>query len=389
MNPVEGRIDIDLHPAPGEATRVDVESSRPLQACRVMIGKVPDEVLSLLPLMFNVCGVAQARATLAAIQRELGVTPRQGDEAARDLLVAVETAREHLLRIFLDWPRLFELDFDNRVLPRISHLNSDFAACLFRDGNGFALHSVIEPDQAGLAQQCDQLETILRESVFGMPCAEWLALRGITELESWLDHGDSVAARATAQIHRRGWSELAQTRCADLPELSAQELLARFSDESVDQFVALPQWDGQCYETTTLSRQRRHPLVLSLTDDLGSGLLVRWVARLVELATIPGRIAKLGQALVEDDQVDVEKPVDTVGIAQVEAARGRLVHRVSIDDGVVVDYRILAPTEWNFHPDGIVGEGLAQLTERESIDICARTVINAIDPCVGYRLRVH
>ncbi|MDJ0779473.1 MAG: nickel-dependent hydrogenase large subunit [Gammaproteobacteria bacterium] len=389
MNPVEGRIDIDLHPAPGEATRVDVESSRPLQACRVMIGKAPDEVLSLLPLMFNVCGVAQARATLAAIQRELGVTVRQGDEAARDLLVAVETAREHLLRIFLDWPRLFELDFDNRVLPRISHLNSDFAACLFRGGNGFALHSTSEPDQAGLAQQCDRLEAILQESVFGVPCDEWLALRGITELESWLDHDHSVAARATAQIHRRGWSELAQTSCADLPELSAQDLLARFSDESVDRFVALPQWDGQCYETTPLSRQRCHPLVLSLGDDLGSGLLVRWVARLVELATIPGRIANLGQALVEDDQVDVEMPVDTVGIAQVEAARGRLVHRVSIDDGVVADYRILAPTEWNFHPDGIIGEGLAQLTERKSIDVCARTVINAIDPCVGYHLRVH
>ncbi len=389
MNSLEGYIAVDLYPVAGQVTRVRVESSRPLQACRVMIGKTPDEVLSLLPLMFSVCGVAQARATLAAIQRELGIEVRKGDEAGRDLLVAVETAREHLLRIFLDWPRLFELDFDNRVLPRISRLNPDFAVCVFRNGSGFALHSETELDPAALSRQCDRLEAILNESVFGMPSSEWLALRGIGELESWLDHSDSVAARATAQIHRRGWSQLAQTRCADLPELPVQELLARFSEESVDRFVALPQWDGQCFETTALSRQRRHPLVLSLADELGSGLLVRWVARLVELATIPGRIAELGQALLEDDRDDLKTPVDSIGIAQVEAARGRLVHRVSIDDGVVVDYRILAPTEWNFHPDGIIGESLAQLTGDKSMEACARTVINAIDPCVGYRLGVH
>ncbi len=389
MNTIEGRIDIDLHPVPGAATGVEIASSRPLQACRIMIGKSPDQVLSLLPLMFNVCGVAQARATLAAIQRELGHRPRRGDEAARDLLLAVETAREHLLRVFLDWPRLFGLEFDNRVLPRIGRLNADFAACLFRGGNGFVLRSEFELDSDGLAHQRERLATVLSESVFGMPCEEWLALRGIDALESWLDRTDSVAARATAQIHRRGWGELAQTRCADLPELTETDLLARFDDDDVDRFIAFPQWAGQCFETTPLSRQRRHPLVLSLTDDLGSGLLVRWVARLAELATIPGRLAELGRSLIDDDQVTAAESTDATGIAQVEAARGRLVHHVRIDDGVIVDYRILAPTEWNFHPLGIIGESLAQLTERKSIEVCARTVINAIDPCVGYRLRVH
>jgi Ni,Fe-hydrogenase I large subunit len=79
-------------------------------------------------------------------------------------------------------------------------------------------------------------------------------------------------------------------------------------------------------------------------------------------------------------------------LAQVEAARGRLVHRVDIDDrGMIQRYQILAPTEWNFHPRGIVRKGLGNLQGRndEELDQLARIFINAVDPCVGYSLSIH
>lgn len=389
MNAVEGRIDIDLYPVRGEITRVELESSRPLRASRVMVGKTPAEVLSLLPLMFNVCGVAQARAALCAIQRELGQRPAAADEAARDLLVAVETAREHLLRVFLDWPRLFELEFDNRVLPQIGDLNSGFAASLFPDDSGFSLHSQLRADADGLTRRIAELDSLLAGSVFGMPAGEWLEISGLADLEAWLESCDSVAARATAQIQRRGWSAAAPTAGADLPEISDADLLDRFGGDDAERFIEFPEWGGRCYETTPLSRQRQQPLVAGLTRELGRGLLVRWIARLVELASVPARLVALRHALREaGEQLQPPAPAGA-GIAQVEAARGRLVHRVRIDGDRVADYRILAPTEWNFHPRGIIGESLAQLTDVASLESCARAVINAIDPCVGYRLRVH
>jgi coenzyme F420-reducing hydrogenase alpha subunit len=78
------------------------------------------------------------------------------------------------------------------------------------------------------------------------------------------------------------------------------------------------------------------------------------------------------------------------GIGTAEAARGRLVHGVEIEDGLVKRYRILAPTEWNFHPEGAVAQGLAHIAGlpdpyRERI---ARLFITAADPCVGYELRL-
>jgi len=75
-----------------------------------------------------------------------------------------------------------------------------------------------------------------------------------------------------------------------------------------------------------------------------------------------------------------------VGLAQVQAARGLLVHRLAVADGLVRDYRILAPTEWNFHPQGAAALGLAALPARDEATLRrqAGLFITALDPCVAY-----
>ena len=79
------------------------------------------------------------------------------------------------------------------------------------------------------------------------------------------------------------------------------------------------------------------------------------------------------------------------GMTQVEAARGRLVHRVEVAAGRVSNYRILAPTEWNFHPKGVLACSLLDLEvdNESSLKQSADLLINAIDPCVGYQLRIN
>jgi Ni,Fe-hydrogenase I large subunit len=74
------------------------------------------------------------------------------------------------------------------------------------------------------------------------------------------------------------------------------------------------------------------------------------------------------------------------GLGMVEAARGRLVHRASVSDNTIERYQILAPTEWNFHPRGVVAEGLMGLAcgYESSMREQASLFIGAVDPCVGY-----
>ena len=53
--------------------------------------------------------------------------------------------------------------------------------------------------------------------------------------------------------------------------------------------------------------------------------------------------------------------------------------------------RILAPTEWNFHPQGAIARALAGLdgSDDNALRRQAALLIEAVDPCVGYRLRVQ
>jgi Ni,Fe-hydrogenase I large subunit len=79
------------------------------------------------------------------------------------------------------------------------------------------------------------------------------------------------------------------------------------------------------------------------------------------------------------------------GFAALDSARGRLYHRVRLDwAGRIVDYAIVAPTEWNFHPDGPfvrllrgawIGSGPAARRRVEQLAF-------VFDPCIGVEAQV-
>ena len=143
-----------------------------------------------------------------------------------------------------------------------------------------------------------------------------------------------------------------------------------------------------------MSRHREAPLVAAILEKHGPGLLARVVARLVDLAKVPGDLRTLSNLLDEDEDLhpaETSPRSEGTGLAQIKAARGCLVHAARIGDGKVLTYRIVAPTEWNFHPRGAAARGLCRLEAKsdEALKMQASLLIDAIDPCVGYDLRVH
>ncbi|HIJ30976.1 MAG TPA: Ni,Fe-hydrogenase I large subunit, partial [Gammaproteobacteria bacterium] len=80
----------------------------------------------------------------------------------------------------------------------------------------------------------------------------------------------------------------------------------------------------------------------------------------------------------------------SVGIGLSTAARGQLLHRVAVENSQIIRYQILAPTEWNFHPQGVVTQALQQLEpDTATVKQQASLIIHAIDPCVGYDLTLN
>ncbi len=406
---IEGQLSIDLYPQSKNSARVKVTSTRQLQATKILIGKTPEQVLSIIPLLFNVCGVAQAHAALSSIEQNLNYETQPSLNIARNMLVLVENAKEHLFQLSVIWPKLFKLETDSTNLTYLSQIISEFKSALFQEGNAFSLESKLAGHCHYTDYMIDKLEQYLRDHVFSCTTEDWLKIKDNSSLKQWAKHCDTVAAHSVNIICKRGWEAQGLTDSNHLPKLDEQHLLNILDSDKADQFIAQPDWNGHCYETTSLTRQAEQPIIKSLLNNFNASLLTRWVARLVELARIPQKLREQLDLLVSTSQLlNTETAVSTnsknwptenssPGLAQVEAARGRLIHRVKIEQGIISDYRILAPTEWNFHPQGLAtkslyslaSSNLAHSNQKDELEQLAHLMINAIDPCVGYKLRIH
>lgn len=394
MKNIEGQLDINLYPQRKNGAHVELSSSRPLHAAKIFVGKTPQQVLSIIPLLFSICGIAQSRTALTAIEQNLKIGSAPELEIARDMLVLVENAKEHLFRLFVDWPKLFDLKTNNSNLPYLSQIITEFKSILFENGEAFSLDSELNSSLKNTNYLITKLDQYLQQHVFCQSTKDWLKIKNSKTLQLWAQQCDTVAANSINIIFQQDWASQGGAECAPLPLLDGADLLKQFNAADAEKFIALPQWQGHCCETTTLTRQFEQPLIQALYKEFQATLITRWVARLVELATIPQQLRNMLQQLIdaETTTANTENKNHVQGLAQIEAARGRLVHRVNIEQGVISNYQILAPTEWNFHPQGLVAKSLDSLVsnaENENLEKLAHLMINAIDPCVGYQLRIH
>jgi Ni,Fe-hydrogenase I large subunit len=149
-------------------------------------------------------------------------------------------------------------------------------------------------------------------------------------------------------------------------------------------YCAAPLWHGAPAETGALARMADHPMLAGWIARRGRGAGARLLARLIELAELPQRLrADPGQS--PDSRVVRAWPLgENAGMAGVETSRGLLLHVVRLQDGRIADYRIVAPTEWNFHPAGPLAQALRALEAGPGLESRARLVSQALDPCVAY-----
>jgi Ni,Fe-hydrogenase I large subunit len=79
------------------------------------------------------------------------------------------------------------------------------------------------------------------------------------------------------------------------------------------------------------------------------------------------------------------------GYAAVETPRGRLYHLVRLDGPAIADYRLLAPTEWNFHPQGPFAAMLrgSCIGEGETAKLRIAKLAALFDPCIACHIQLH
>ncbi len=384
----EGRITIDIFPAAGEAK---IASSRPLTITRQFSGNRPGEVLRSVSLLFATCRAAQSIASAEAFENAFGLELSESTKKARALLVLAETAREHALRILMDWPQFLREPQEPQVprLERLMHIDRDLRHSLAERAGAIRIGGVsaIEKDNAKSALA--KLKALLEQAIFAEDLDRW---QTESSLQEWARTSHTTAQRLLHQLFDDGLSTAGAAPVSALPPLRPAALADRLFAEDAERFVAKPEWDGQPRETSPLTRNNNHPLVERLKAAEGFGLGARLLACLAELSQIPAKMLAILDRLDDSDEPDERTALGCgIGVAQIEAARGRLVHAVEMAGDTVKCYRILAPTEWNFHPEGAAAHGLAKIAASGGGDCAtlARLFVTAVDPCVGVDVRVR
>ena len=170
---IAGRLDIDLTCRSGSSASARIASSRPHGVTRMFRGRRPAEVASLVPLLFSVCGMAQGAAAATACERALGITTCSETRRIRDILMLAETAREHLLRVVMDWSRCLTTAADPAALRQVMGLDQRFRQAMA--GGVFEPGGVITCDVAAVESAVADLSDLLKTVVFGEPAQTWLA----------------------------------------------------------------------------------------------------------------------------------------------------------------------------------------------------------------------
>ncbi len=348
----EGKVMIDLPASPGAP--VGMTYLPPADVTRLLIGKTPEEVLKIIPLVHSVCATAQTHASVLALEGALGITAPKRTLLARQTLTMMECLREHVLRAIIDWPKLMGLTGDVMAARQAIAFLPRFQVGLTGAGGAFSLNAEVVANFPLLWGVLDEAAAFLEKHVFGEAVDVWLSRRGLDELRQWAIMAETAAARFVGWLFDTG----------------------RFG------IVAFPAFENGVAgaDATSFVRRAGDPLLVSLgAPALGA----RFAARLVELARLPGEIRA-----VLAGETAVPAPRAT-GQGEVEAARGPLLHWARVEDDRVQEYRIVPPTACNFARQGVASLGLNAIAamDREEQRLCAHLVVNAIDPCVAYEVR--
>jgi len=391
---IEGKLQIDLYCQHARVLKVDIQSSRPLQAVRIFQGKAVAEVLQTLPLLYHVCGVAQASAAVTACEQAMAIPVSEATVAAREMLVWMETAREHMWRIIIDWSDRLGEEKNTTRIAQLQQYLPELRKALFADGNGFYVGAEVNVNIGTVQSVIQGLKQLLEDVVFAVPVEQWLECHDQHGLDTWLSNNNTLAKRMLRQFSTSDRNAHTRHETSCLPMLDEASLHLLLTQVDADEFVARPNWQGQACETSAFCRQQYQPLLVTLLTTNPNPLMTRMLARLTELARIPNNLERLLTQVLTSPPIhnsDRKKRDTGIGLGQVEAARGRLVHRLELTNGLIKRYQILAPTEWNFHPQGVAAQLIMTLPVDDEVIFKqhADLLINTIDPCVRYEMTVH
>jgi len=338
-----------------QVTKVQVHSTRPLEIQNIMIGRPPEDVCPLLAKCFLVDSFAQKNAALLVLNQAYGQQIDRSLQKARALLVYLEQVAQQI-QGFAQVVSSME-----RIQTGLQGLNR-LEGALFGGLPAFQFGSrQVKPDFGAFQEELQVFLSWFDQEVLGLD--RTLLDRLVSEqLVDWVQHSEALGP---LYLKAQQANELKpKVEFPQLPWISIPDWHKTLDSPEAIHFSYLPTIQEQCQETGPFARQQQTSAVQQAAKAGFGAVGIRSFAQIVDLVA---GVNHLEQAQDVMSPHLGGKPSAGSGFVQLEATRGRLVHRVLVSADKISQYQIIAPAEWNFHPKGVVTQGLlgASTKDRE------------------------
>jgi uptake hydrogenase large subunit len=361
-----GALAITVQVAGGEISAVRVASTRPTNLARLLVDRASDEAPLLAERIFSLCGVSHrvvAARAIAAARGEAICARRVQGEAIALHADRVSGALRSTMILALQGSRA-ALD-----AGRIRPLGEILA--LARDLSALTLAKAVPLGSNRMA-----VKTLIR-TICALGREHALPARWGGLIQS---HADS-SLFAILEGDFADCVGFAAKAPDVLDAMDDAEILEHMRRQAAA-FAAAPSLLGRVPETGSFARCWRD------ADFTRGALATRFEARMIDLA----ESFDLLERAEKDEGVGASavSPRQGEGFAVAETSRGRLYHWVRLArDDRILDYQIVAPTEWNFHPAGpfvaaLTGSAIPKAEIKQRVVQLA----GLMDPCVPFRVNL-
>jgi hypothetical protein len=383
---IEGEINISITVRGKDIKSIEITSSRPLHITKIFAKKSIQDVSNTMNILYQLCNTAHRFTFLSLLKQNNVIKLSKNETLAYQLLLDLETIKEHCFSIASKWSKDNAIDANvTGVLATIKQINT----MLFIDCDSLGIDDKTLASFDDIKELVLLLEQQLQILLIGKGSGDASIFEDIDNFNQWLNISTSNSAIFLRSLKENKLNDLGNVDAVYLPDLVTNEISNMLYNSD---FIKHPTHGNKPCETTPYSRQINKPLIQQLTTTNGPGLLSRSVAQLLEIFTLLDKVKNDYIAIKSEDICyQVKYPMQSSNaLTQSEAARGKLIHQISIGSDCVDDYQILSPTQWNFHPKGVLYRMIKSLNFENKQDLSdkVKLLVNAIDPCVGYSIEV-
>jgi len=369
----EAKLEFSFQEGKVEFVNIIFESSRAIE--EILRGKNALDALVINPRVCGICGHAHLIATVKALEscyENLQIT--QKARILRELTLNFEIIANHIKWFYLT---LFPLlGFNQEIIKatKASSLLSKAIAVIAGQypHNSYSivggvvsdlgmleiielkkiLKEVIELFTSNIILESDSqklLECERVENIFSKEGDLPKLLQKIEEL-NWLECGksfDRFIVFGENSLFKRGKS--ISTRVNE--KIDEKYIQITANENSMAKNV---QYKAKYYEVGPLSRAmlKKKPLIKDAHRRYADSIVSRILARVCESLELLHHSLSLIDSIDLSETSYIKPKVDISelcgsGVGSVEAARGSLIHKVKIDRGIIQNYQIITPTQWN------------------------------------------